>query len=95
MDSRIGIIGRLLPAGASGWIGHLLFSLLSEFLTEAIATTGIAGGIGGLCLADRGPRAILPQSMREEMPRILVTGASGEIGTSLRKLLPPIYPDLC
>ena len=28
------------------------------------------------------------------MPRILMTGASGEIGTSLRKLLPPIYPDL-
>jgi uronate dehydrogenase len=32
--------------------------------------------------------------MREEMPRILMTGASGGIGTSLRKLLPPIYPDL-
>jgi uronate dehydrogenase len=31
---------------------------------------------------------------REEMPRILMTGASGGIGTSLRKLLPPIYPDL-
>jgi uronate dehydrogenase len=31
---------------------------------------------------------------RDEMPRILITGASGEIGTSLRKLLPPIYPDL-
>ena len=28
------------------------------------------------------------------MPRILMTGASGTIGTSLRKLLPPIYPDL-
>ena len=28
------------------------------------------------------------------MPRILLTGAAGEIGTSLRKLLPPIYPDL-
>jgi uronate dehydrogenase len=28
------------------------------------------------------------------MPRILMTGASGAIGTSLRKLLPPIYPDL-
>jgi uronate dehydrogenase len=28
------------------------------------------------------------------MPRILMTGASGEIGTRLRKLLPPIYPDL-
>jgi uronate dehydrogenase len=28
------------------------------------------------------------------MPRILMTGASGGIGTSLRKLLPPIYPDL-
>src|SRR3979409_1012370 len=28
------------------------------------------------------------------MPRIWMTGASGGIGTSLRKLLPPIYPDL-
>jgi uronate dehydrogenase len=28
------------------------------------------------------------------MPRILMTGASGGIGTSFRKLLPPIYPDL-
>ena len=28
------------------------------------------------------------------MPRILITGAAGGIGTSLRKLLPPIYPDL-
>ncbi len=28
------------------------------------------------------------------MPRILMTGASGGIGTRLRKLLPPIYPDL-
>ncbi len=28
------------------------------------------------------------------MARILMTGASGGIGTSLRKLLPPIYPDL-
>src|ERR1700744_5376751 len=28
------------------------------------------------------------------MPRILITGASGEIGTSLRKLLAPVYPDL-
>src|SRR5215208_4734088 len=28
------------------------------------------------------------------MPRILMTGASGGIGTSLRKLLAPIYPDL-
>src|SRR5260370_13119331 len=32
--------------------------------------------------------------MRDEMPRILMTGAAGGIGTSLRKLLPPIYPDL-
>jgi uronate dehydrogenase len=31
---------------------------------------------------------------RDEMARILMTGASGGIGTSLRKLLPPIYPDL-
>src|SRR6267378_1666753 len=31
---------------------------------------------------------------RDEMPRILMTGASGGIGTALRKLLPPIYPDL-
>ena len=28
------------------------------------------------------------------MPRILMTGAAGGIGTSLRKLLPLIYPDL-
>src|SRR5437868_10500220 len=28
------------------------------------------------------------------MPRILMTGAVGGIGTALRKLLPPIYPDL-
>ena len=28
------------------------------------------------------------------MPRTLMTGAAGGIGTSLRKLLPPIYPDL-
>ncbi|MGA7808648.1 NAD-dependent epimerase/dehydratase family protein, partial [Bradyrhizobium sp.] len=28
------------------------------------------------------------------MPRILMTGASGGIGTALRRLLPPIYPDL-
>jgi len=28
------------------------------------------------------------------MPRILMTGAAGGIGTSLRKLLPPIYPNL-
>ena len=28
------------------------------------------------------------------MPRVLMTGAAGGIGTSLRKLLPPIYPDL-
>src|SRR3974377_439473 len=33
-------------------------------------------------------------TVRDEMPRILMTGASGAIGTSLRKLLPPIYPDL-
>src|SRR3954451_21286316 len=31
---------------------------------------------------------------RNEMQRILMTGAAGGIGTSLRKLLPPIYPDL-
>ena len=28
------------------------------------------------------------------MPRILMTGAAGEIGTRLRKLLRPLYPDL-
>ena len=28
------------------------------------------------------------------MRRILLTGAAGEVGTRLRKLLPPIYPDL-
>src|SRR5665213_4533672 len=41
-------------------------------------------------------RAILASTTatRNEMPRILMTGASGGIGTSLRKLLPPIYPDL-
>src|SRR5437879_11163001 len=31
---------------------------------------------------------------RKDMPRILMTGASGGIGTRLRKLLPPVYPDL-
>src|SRR5207237_5665683 len=31
---------------------------------------------------------------RDKMPSILMTGASGGIGTALRKLLPPIYPDL-
>src|SRR5258708_24067760 len=31
---------------------------------------------------------------RDEMPRTLITGASGGIGTALRKLLAPIYPDL-
>src|SRR3981081_1648076 len=35
-----------------------------------------------------------PQETRDEMPRILMTGASGGIGTALRKLLAPIYPDL-
>src|SRR6267378_4446780 len=35
-----------------------------------------------------------PQETRDEMPRLLMTGASGGIGTALRKLLPPIYPDL-
>src|SRR5438045_1404641 len=35
-----------------------------------------------------------PRHKREETPRILMTGAAGGIGTSLRKLLPPIYPDL-
>ena len=28
------------------------------------------------------------------MPRILLTGAAGGVGSRLRKLLPPIYPDL-
>ena len=28
------------------------------------------------------------------MPRILMTGAAGGIGSRLRKLLPPLYPDL-
>src|SRR3954470_5245837 len=28
------------------------------------------------------------------MPRILLTGASGGVGTRLRQLLPPVYPDL-
>jgi len=28
------------------------------------------------------------------MPKILVTGAAGDVGTRLRKLLPPIYPDI-
>jgi uronate dehydrogenase len=32
--------------------------------------------------------------VRKDMARILMTGASGGIGTRLRKLLPPIYPDL-
>src|SRR5882762_10620200 len=52
---------------------------------------------GGGCLAAQtSPRhtRFKPQCKREEMPRILMTGAAGGIGTSLRKLLPPIYPDL-
>src|SRR4051794_807609 len=32
--------------------------------------------------------------MRKSMSRILLTGASGGVGTRLRQLLPPIYPDL-
>ena len=28
------------------------------------------------------------------MKRVLLTGASGDVGTRLRKLLKPIYPDL-
>src|SRR3954447_22485472 len=53
---------------------------------------------GNETCACRGPRAcaILDQhhKPRDEMPRILMTGAAGEIGTRLRKLLPPVYPDL-
>src|SRR5205085_5866403 len=41
---------------------------------------------------DRRPQ--IGGNTRDEMPRILMTGAAGEIGTRLRKLLPPIYPDL-
>jgi uronate dehydrogenase len=40
------------------------------------------------------PYSAQATTARDEMPRILMTGASGGIGTSLRKLLPPIYPDL-
>src|SRR3569832_467768 len=32
--------------------------------------------------------------MRSTMPRILLTGASGGVGTRLRQLLPAIYPDI-
>src|SRR5882672_4608208 len=60
-----------------------------------------AGHDDGVCVARRACRdqPTAPYSpqvarKREEMPRILMTGASGGIGTSLRKLLPPIYPDL-
>src|SRR5712675_3065276 len=52
---------------------------------------------GGGCLAaPPAPRhtQLNTARTREEMPRILMTGAAGGIGTSLRKLLPPIYPDL-
>src|SRR5713101_2525938 len=47
-------------------------------------------------LPHRCQRAILVSNCntRDEMPRILMTGAAGGIGTALRKLLPPIYPDL-
>jgi uronate dehydrogenase len=45
-------------------------------------------------IADAAPYSLQVTRKRDEMPRILMTGASGGIGTSLRKLLPPIYPDL-
>jgi uronate dehydrogenase len=41
---------------------------------------------------DRRPQ--IGSNTRDEMPRILMTGAAGEIGTQLRNLLPPLYPDL-
>src|SRR5713226_9549215 len=44
--------------------------------------------------ADTAPYSFRAAKTRDEMPRILMTGASGGIGTALRKLLPPIYPDL-
>jgi uronate dehydrogenase len=43
-----------------------------------------------LAVSDRNSAA----RKRDQMRRILMTGASGGIGTALRKLLPPIYPDL-
>src|SRR6266850_3723252 len=46
------------------------------------------------CDGTTAPYSVRTATMRDEMPRILMTGASGGIGTSLRKLLPPIYPDL-
>src|SRR5258705_4656604 len=53
-------------------------------------------GVRGMLAAPTPPRhtRFKPRDKREEMPRILMTGAAGGIGTSLRKLLPPIYPDL-
>src|SRR6201992_742992 len=45
-------------------------------------------------IADTAPYSLQVTRKRDEMPRILMTGASGGIGTSLRKLLPPIYPDV-
>src|ERR1700675_1268343 len=44
--------------------------------------------------ASTAPYSLSVARTRDEMPRILMTGASGGIGTALRKLLPPIYSDL-
>src|ERR671935_765939 len=62
-------------------IGHLLFSLVRS-LCVWVSYHYL------LRTANRS------RDKRNEMPRILMTGAAGGIGTSLRKLLPPIYPDL-
>src|SRR3981189_1214616 len=122
---------RRPPAGAIGCcLGHLLFSLLIEFLASLIcyhpripaasnclfnrhcergeAIQCRAGKVDcfvaallAMTVECASCRANIPapysfqcRKTRDEMPRILMTGASGGIGTSLRKLLPPIYPDL-
>src|SRR5258708_34258987 len=61
--------------------------------TFAVLVVAFPLGLGLLSLSPN-DRKSAGQETREEMPRILMTGAAGGIGTSLRKLLPPIYPDL-
>src|SRR5580693_7817569 len=85
MDRRVGIISRRPPAGGSrGMIMYRRFPGRFSFLFFSYASL-LSLSVGGRNSA---------AGKRDQMARILITGASGTIGTSLRKLLPPIYPDL-
>src|ERR1700677_3929133 len=64
-------------------VSHFLILGVSDFCSSH-------GSLLSLAVSGRNSTA----RKRDQMPRILVTGASGAIGSSLRKLLPPIYPDL-